>query len=92
MAILHDVVEDTSVTPDDLRRDGFPPEVLDALACVTKTHENEDYEAFVRRAASDHRPPRETRRFGRQPGPAASDEFDRETCNAHDEVVGGVAR
>jgi (p)ppGpp synthase/HD superfamily hydrolase len=53
VAVLHDVLEDTSVTMDDLRREGFPPEVLDALACVTKRHPDEDYQAFVRRAASN---------------------------------------
>ena len=34
-ALLHDVVEDTPITLDDLRRDGFPDEVLDALALMT---------------------------------------------------------
>jgi len=35
VAILHDVVEDTSVTFDDLRREGFSLTVLDALELVT---------------------------------------------------------
>jgi (p)ppGpp synthase/HD superfamily hydrolase len=35
VAVLHDVVEDTSVTFDDLRAEGFAPEVLDALKLVT---------------------------------------------------------
>ena len=35
-AVLHDVVEDTDVTLDDLKAAGFPPEVLDAVAALTK--------------------------------------------------------
>jgi (p)ppGpp synthase/HD superfamily hydrolase len=35
-AVLHDVVEDTPVTLVDLRNEGFPPEVLDAVAALTK--------------------------------------------------------
>lgn len=48
-AWLHDVVEDTSVTEDDLRRD-FPAEVVDAVIAVTKRsgEDVEDYFARVR--------------------------------------------
>lgn len=35
VALLHDVVEDTSVTLDDLRRYGFSKEVLDAIEVLT---------------------------------------------------------
>src|SRR5688572_15777823 len=52
VAVLHDVIEDTTVTAEDLRREGFPDEVLDALACVTK-REGEEYADFVRRAATN---------------------------------------
>lgn len=34
-ALLHDVVEDTDVTLDDLREEGMPEEVLDALSLLT---------------------------------------------------------
>ena len=34
-ALLHDVVEDTDTTLEDLRREGFPDEVLEALALLT---------------------------------------------------------
>ena len=34
-ALLHDVVEDTDYTLDDLRSMGFPDEVVDALALLT---------------------------------------------------------
>ena len=34
-ALLHDVVEDTDTTLEDLRSEGFPEEVLEALALLT---------------------------------------------------------
>jgi (p)ppGpp synthase/HD superfamily hydrolase len=52
VAILHDVVEDTSRTFDDLRKLGYPEDILAALDCVTK-REGESYEAFVERAAAN---------------------------------------
>jgi (p)ppGpp synthase/HD superfamily hydrolase len=51
-AVLHDVVEDTSVTLEQLRAEGFPEAVLVAVAALTK-REGEDYEAFIRRVAAD---------------------------------------
>jgi len=35
-AVLHDVVEDSSVTLEFLRAEGFPPEVLSAVDALTK--------------------------------------------------------
>ncbi len=35
VALLHDVVEDTEMTLDDLRKEGFGDEVTDALALLT---------------------------------------------------------
>ena len=35
VALLHDVVEDTDITLDDLRRNGFPEEVIEALSLMT---------------------------------------------------------
>ena len=51
-AALHDLIEDTDWTLDDLRAEGFPPEVVDAVDSVTK-RDGEDYFDMVRRAASD---------------------------------------
>lgn len=48
-AVLHDVVEDTSVTLDDLRAEGFPEVVLDAIFALTKT-EGEERIAAAHRA------------------------------------------
>lgn len=52
VAVLHDVVEDTGRTFDDLRKLGFSQEVIDALDCVTK-REGESYEQFVERSAAN---------------------------------------
>lgn len=52
VAVLHDVIEDTSVTVEDLKAMGFREVILDALACVTK-REGESYDDFVARAAAN---------------------------------------
>jgi (p)ppGpp synthase/HD superfamily hydrolase len=52
VAILHDVVEDTKWTFDDLRREGFSDEIIQALDCLTK-REGEAYEDFVNRSAGN---------------------------------------
>jgi (p)ppGpp synthase/HD superfamily hydrolase len=36
VALLHDVVEDTEYTIDDVRNLGFPDEIVDAVSCITK--------------------------------------------------------
>jgi (p)ppGpp synthase/HD superfamily hydrolase len=46
VAVLHDVVEDTSVTMDQLKSEGFSPEILDALALVTHDG-NEPYDEYI---------------------------------------------
>lgn len=51
-AVLHDVVEDSATTLDDLTAAGFAPEVVRAVGALTK-REGEDYLDFVRRAAAD---------------------------------------
>ena len=52
VALLHDVVEDTDITLDDLRGMGFHEEVLEALSLMTRT-EGEDYFVYVRRLAQN---------------------------------------
>jgi (p)ppGpp synthase/HD superfamily hydrolase len=46
VAILHDVIEDTSVTAEDLRREGFGEPVLAALDCLTH-RQGEPYAEYV---------------------------------------------
>lgn len=47
-ALLHDVVEDSNVTPEDLRNYGFPDEVVNAVALMTH-EENVTYFDYVRK-------------------------------------------
>src|SRR5262249_4397457 len=47
-AVLHDVVEDTPTTLDDLRREGFPQAVVEAVDCLTR-REDESYDEFIAR-------------------------------------------
>jgi (p)ppGpp synthase/HD superfamily hydrolase len=47
-AILHDIVEDTRWTKDDLRKEGFSEEVLEVVDCLTRK-EKESYEEFIER-------------------------------------------
>jgi guanosine-3',5'-bis(diphosphate) 3'-pyrophosphohydrolase len=51
-AVLHDVVEDTSVTLDDLKEEGFPKDVLDAVFALTKTKGEGRIDAAHRAAAN----------------------------------------
>ena len=52
VAILHDVVEDTKWTFNDLRREGFPEAIVAALDCLTK-RKGETYESLIDRAAAN---------------------------------------
>ena len=48
MALLHDTIEDTEVTAEDLLREGFPRNIVDAVLSVSR-NEDENYEDFVKR-------------------------------------------
>jgi hypothetical protein len=52
VGVLHDVVEDTSVTFDDLEREGFSGAILAAIRCVTHAS-GESYADYVVRCRSD---------------------------------------
>ena len=52
VGVLHDVVEDTKYTFEDLRRMGYPEKILQALDGVTR-RDNESYEDFVTRSRKD---------------------------------------
>lgn len=46
VAVLHDVVEDTEVTIDQLRETGFSEEILEAIKLLTRAKED-SYEEFI---------------------------------------------
>lgn len=46
VALLHDVVEDTSATFEDLEKEGFYPEIIEALKLLTHG-DDVDYMAYV---------------------------------------------
>lgn len=49
VGILHDVVEDSNITFEDLTSEGFAPNIIEALRCITKTDEKEPYDHFIAR-------------------------------------------
>ena len=48
VAVLHDIVEDTDISLDDLRNEGFSKEVVDAVECLTK-QDGENYDSYIER-------------------------------------------
>ena len=51
-ALLHDVIEDTSATVDDLRNEGFPEEVVEAVTLLTHD-KNVEYMDYVARLSKN---------------------------------------
>lgn len=52
VALLHDTIEDTPVTAEYLRSEGFSEEIVSGVLSVTK-REGETYDDFVARAAEN---------------------------------------
>lgn len=50
--ILHDVVEDTDFTFEDLHKEGFSEEIIAALRCLTKG-EQEPYDSYISRVKTN---------------------------------------
>ena len=48
VAVLHDIVEDTDISLDDLRNEGFSEEVVSAVECLTK-QDGENYDSYIER-------------------------------------------
>ena len=47
-ALMHDVIEDTDVTYDDLRDVGYPEDIIEVLTILTKL-KGEDYKDYIAR-------------------------------------------
>lgn len=52
VAVLHDVVEDSDWTLDQLTIEGFPPEAIAALDCLTR-RSDETYDKFIDRVLTN---------------------------------------
>lgn len=52
VAVLHDLIEDTPWTLEQLRAEGFSEDVLTAIDCLTR-RDDESYEAFIERAGGN---------------------------------------
>lgn len=50
VAILHDTIEDTDITPDRLVSDGFPSYIVETVRCLSRT-KSETYEEFIQRVS-----------------------------------------
>jgi len=50
--VLHDTVEDTKITFDDLRAAGFSDDIIEAVDCLTK-RKYEQYENYISRVLSN---------------------------------------
>lgn len=52
VAVLHDVVEDSEISLEDLKEKGFSDEIVDAIDCLSKK-EGEDYDNFILRVSEN---------------------------------------
>lgn len=54
VAILHDVIEDTAITLDDLRRAGYPHHIVESVDAISRRKgEGESYSQYIRRVKRD---------------------------------------
>lgn len=52
VGILHDVVEDTNITLEDLKNAGFDEAVIEAIDAITR-RENETYSSYIDRVSTN---------------------------------------
>ncbi|WP_313120934.1 GTP pyrophosphokinase [Proteiniclasticum ruminis] len=52
IALLHDLLEDTALTAEDLLERGFSSSIVDSVLLLTR-NEEEGYEEYIRRLAED---------------------------------------
>jgi (p)ppGpp synthase/HD superfamily hydrolase len=52
VAVLHDVIEDSDWTLEQLMAEGFPPEAIAALDCLTR-RSHESYDEFIDRVLTN---------------------------------------
>jgi (p)ppGpp synthase/HD superfamily hydrolase len=52
VAVMHDLIEDTKLTIDDIKNKGFNENICDALICLTK-QKSEIYENYIKRISDN---------------------------------------
>ena len=52
VALLHDVVEDSSYSLDDLKKEGFPAHIIEAVDIITKK-DGESYDSYLEKVKSN---------------------------------------
>ena len=52
IAVLHDIVEDTSITLQDLKDMGYNSDIVNSIDCLTKRN-GESYDDFIERVITD---------------------------------------
>lgn len=52
VALLHDVIEDTEITPEYLLSEGFPTKIVEAILSVTR-QDGESYTEFIVRCGTN---------------------------------------
>lgn len=50
IALLHDVIEDTPITPDELKAEGIPADIVEAVLTLSR-RQDEPYEEYINRVA-----------------------------------------
>jgi len=53
VGILHDVVEKTEWTLEKLEQQGFSKHIIEAIRCLSKLSDDEDYDQFIERVKSN---------------------------------------
>jgi (p)ppGpp synthase/HD superfamily hydrolase len=53
VGVLHDVIEDTALTFDQLEVQGFSKHIIDAIRCLSKTSDEEDYDEYLERVKTN---------------------------------------
>lgn len=53
VGVLHDVVEDSDWSFEQLAAEGFSDDIIEALRCVTKLSNNEPYDKFIARVKTN---------------------------------------
>lgn len=53
VGVLHDVLEDTDLTPEALLAEGYPIWIVDAILAISRKDDDEEWMDFISRASED---------------------------------------